>query len=893
MPSRKVEAGAAALLIAMLAAATALAALPAALTISVLSTRPDMVTATDPSAPAGAPDSGEALIQIAAPAGSQVSLAVLTVTLNGTTGCRGGTEVTKEFHRGAAPGTFLGLVRGLGIGKDTLSACADTHPVMEGRLTLEVHSSAGPVFSGPWQKPFFCEIETPVANPNTGGPIVNPFTRAALSGFVDPVTGKPPVGIDRATGRTAALAPIANPNPACAANTIVTYYYMSSHYGRGMRVLADPHDRTQWPPDIAMTRTNRGRRVPFIVRVETGTIDRGIYQIAILHDPTSDPPPDPFHRPAGWNGRLIYTFGGNCVGGNHQGTSTGGVLNEQWSDTIRGPAAPPFTDNPFLAQGYAVASATLDVLGNDCNDVIAAETMMMVKERFIDEYGPPAHTIGWGLSGGTMLQQLIAQDYPGLLNGLILGLSFPDLVTMIEPITDCSLLNSAFDIISSNYKSSPARNPLPLTSAQMAAVSGFHSWETCKRWMGDYPYGLQTDYNNPNNMNVGYSPGVLLPGACDLSIPPEFAWPNPGGIRCDAFSNMANMFGAADGAARKPLDNVGVQYGLAAYNAGLIRWPHFIALNEYVGGYDKDGGIVAGTVSNSRQVVPNRTAANDLALRIAYRSGRVNMGNLATIPIIALEPYGDAVDEIHSRYGPFMSRARLIAAYGQAGHSGIGVLDRNGNPINQVILTGPMPPGGNSMNGGFFFGEFFDYGGKFTGFNAVALMDQWLDNISADRPHRPEYVKVAASRPGSLADGCFYQGAGGKWHEHLEPAFYNGMARYDRGPRRECTSCSRQCPSRCKCNQLYPSYANPRLAAGGGGSGAAPPLAGDILKCALKPIDSRDYRGGLTRAQRRELNTVFPDGVCDWTKAGLHRQPPWNTWLAFPEPREGVSRNSK
>ena len=42
----------------------------------------------------------------------------------------------------------------------------------------------------------------------------------------------------------------------------------------------------------------------------------------------------------GWNGRLVYTFGGGCNVGYHQGATTGGVLNDL-----------------FLSQGYAVATS--------------------------------------------------------------------------------------------------------------------------------------------------------------------------------------------------------------------------------------------------------------------------------------------------------------------------------------------------------------------------------------------------------------------------------------------------------------------------------------------------------------------------------------------------------
>ena len=72
---------------------------------------------------------------------------------------------------------------------------------------------------------------------------------------------------------------------------------------------------TSLPPDVDWTTTSLGDIVPFIVRIETGTINRSIYQIAVLHNPVSEPIPTPFTPPTAWNRRLLYSFGGGCVGG--------------------------------------------------------------------------------------------------------------------------------------------------------------------------------------------------------------------------------------------------------------------------------------------------------------------------------------------------------------------------------------------------------------------------------------------------------------------------------------------------------------------------------------------------------------------------------------------------
>ena len=67
----------------------------------------------------------------------------------------------------------------------------------------------------------------------------------------------------------------------------------------------------------------------------------------------------------------------------------------------------------FLSRGYAVASSSLNVYDNNCSEVISAEVALMVKEHFIETYGAPRYTIGWGGSGGAIQQHLIAQQLPG------------------------------------------------------------------------------------------------------------------------------------------------------------------------------------------------------------------------------------------------------------------------------------------------------------------------------------------------------------------------------------------------------------------------------------------------------------------------------------------------
>ena len=76
------------------------------------------------------------------------------------------------------------------------------------------------------------------------------------------------------------------------------------------------------------------------------------------------------------------------------------------------------------------------------------------------------------------------------------------------------------------------------------------------------------------------------------------------------------------------------------------------------------------------------------------------------------------------------------------------------------------------------------------------------------------------------------------------------------------------------CNQLYPAFSTPRMVAG-------EPLTNDVLKCQLKPVTPSDYTVMFTTAQMTQLQSIFPTGVCDWTKPGVNQVKPAGTWIAF------------
>ena len=102
--------------------------------ISTLSNRPDKLSG------------GDALIAVDVP--QATGLSDVTLKLNGS-------DVTALFA--LEPGTrrLVGLVQGLGLGKNELRS--STKGAGDERLELVNHPITGPVFSGPQQAPFYCQ----------------------------------------------------------------------------------------------------------------------------------------------------------------------------------------------------------------------------------------------------------------------------------------------------------------------------------------------------------------------------------------------------------------------------------------------------------------------------------------------------------------------------------------------------------------------------------------------------------------------------------------------------------------------------------------------------------------------------------------------------------------
>jgi hypothetical protein len=560
------------------------------------------------------------------------------ITLNGA-------DVTSDFSW--RHGQLVGLVDGLRIGRNELRARSWRGP--GARITITDHPSGGPVFAGPQVQPWVCKT---------------------IAGFPAPQDAQ------------------------CDAPATTSFVYMDA----GTHRFA-PYDPSSPPPagQIATVTTDRGDTVPYVVRVERGAMDRGLYEVAVLD--------------RGWNHELLYQFGGGTAPHHSNGAPI--------SDLV----------DMALSRGFMVANNSLNTRGMNSNDVVSAEAVMMLQEHIREAYGPIRATLGTGCSGGSIQQHVIAADYPGLLDGIQPNCSYQDSWTTGNEVADCHLLLHYF-----------AGSGAGFTPAQQVAVMGEQAapagQRVCDLWEATFA-SVET-------------PSLAV--NCDL--PPALVYDpvtNPRGVCCTPQDYESNIWGfRPDGFAKRPFDNVGVQYGLAALQAGTITPEQFVDLNQRVGGVDIDNQFQAA-----------RTVGDPGSEQTAYRTGKIVDGRaLAGVPIVDLRGSHNTLD-IHSDYHSYVMRARLDAA--------------NGGHGNQIIWTWQGGPG-------LFQNITPDAN---IAAKSLDLINRWVLAIKSDRRWwLSQRQKVVLDKPADAVDACF---TGASDTEITDPA---------------------------TCAATFPHFADPRIVAG-------------------------------------------------------------------------------
>jgi len=558
-----------------------------------------------------------------------------------------GRDVTRRFAE-RVDGRFVGLVTGLRDGGNQLRAIAAGQ---SDRTRIVNHPNGGSVFSGPQLDHYRCQETAVDAQCN------EPATYGLFYKSTDPAQSD-----------------------------------------------LQPYDRENPPSDVATTTTDEGVEVPFIVRREYGYQDRDRYTVLTLWQLGQRW--QAWAPQEQWNRKLLITHGGNC-GASY---TPGGTPLADYSGTLE--SVPGVTPSyvTALGQGYAVLSTALANTGHNCNVAMEAESLLMAKERIVEQYGELRYTIGTGCSGGSIAQQTVANAYPGIYQGLITTCSYPDTLTAGAQFADYHLMRLYFEDPS---RWSPG---VVWTPTQMAAVEGHLSHVNAIT----ADEGLFKAALNPEND----CSGTVDPVAGDESTRYDSEI-NPGGVRCSVLDIMVNLLGTRDesvwsqeeraagrGFAGIPFANTGVQFGLSQLKAGQITPAQFVDLNAKVGGLDLNS-----------ELTPERIEGDQPAIERAYRTGLINeTNNLDDVAIInhgGPDP-GAAHDYAHA----FWTEERLLAD--------------QGHTDNRVMWFGPTPLIGDP-----------DWANE-----ALRAMDRWLTAVETDTSGAPLAEKIVADKPTDITDRC-------------------------------------------------------------------------------------------------------------------------------------------
>ncbi|MEO6744823.1 MAG: DUF6351 family protein, partial [Caldimonas sp.] len=719
---------------------------------------------------------GNALVEVSVP--KNVPMKKVTLTLNGV-------DVGSAFVADEGTRTFRGVVTGLKAGANTL--IADSNGNGNGRpwasLTITNHERGGPILVGSQTQPWVCATPTPVAEVgNTPASNASGLSTLAVDAKCNIKTEYKLFYRTKTVGCSTAL-----PDPSPPAAQPTNNCFM-------------PYTPGTTPTDlVATTTTNAGATVPYIVRVERGTINRGIYDIAVLFDPTRAAPWTALAPQSQWNGKVLYSFGAS-TGQPRQQFRT----EQNWAD------------DAALSRGFMVVDHSLTDSLYNSNRVLVAETVLMMKEHIVDNYGEVKYTLGNGCSGGSIQQNTVSSIYPGLLDGIQPSCDYADSITTGMEVLDCVLLVNTY--VTPQWTALMGGLTQAQINAKKTAINGHLDHTGCHSWNNAFGFN-----NKPGNYIptvVANSAGTIVPNGAprnNCRLPAALVYDpvtNPNGTRCGDSDLATSVWGSTAGVAGSTRalqagDNVGIQYGLKALQTGVITAEEFVTLNERIGGFDADSNRIAA-----------RTVADLPALDIAYRAGIVSSGkNLGKLPILDSRGYDEL--GIHYIWRSFSERARIDTA--------------NGNHNNHVMWrygTALLPATAAQVAA--------------VTVASLDTMDVWLSKLLVTAPKETlnsvrTQQQVVTAKPAAAVDLCYLTG---------DTSFTTKV--FDQAV--------------CDADPRLVKHASPRQVAGGS-------IEENILKCQLRPLNSAEYAPAtMSAGQLSRLNAVFPTGVCDWSKPGAGQQ---------------------
>ncbi|KAJ5564279.1 hypothetical protein N7513_000521 [Penicillium frequentans] len=306
-----------------------------------------------------------------------------------------------------------------------------------------------------------------------------------------------------------------------------------------------------------------------------------------------------------------------------------------------------------LRRGFMVARSTQMQSATNSDSVRAAESILMLKQHVMVHYGEIKYTLASGPSGASIMQQMIANQYPGLLQG-IMPLSSVHSSWYVPGICIESMLLEHYW-----SESSPA---LWSDSKARLAVDGHVDHDVRDFW--------NTVFGSEKTGGVDPTQGTGLESNETYN-----SRSNPAGARGTLQDYQVNYLGKRSrsewtpmeaeinrGFASLPWDNEGIQYGLNALLNHQISVEQFLDLNQKVGGVDIDGKYIS-----------SRTVASPETIERLHRCGLINdFRHLAEVAILDLRCQ-EREDPIrsHTQFHTWVSKMGLTRAQGHAENQAI------------------------------------------------------------------------------------------------------------------------------------------------------------------------------------------------------------------------------
>ena len=246
-----------------------------------------------------------------------------------------------------------------------------------------------------------------------------------------------------------------------------------------------------------------------------------------------------------------------------------------------------------------------------------------------------------------MQQQLTANNYPGLLDGIEPSCSFPDMWKNFHEIIDCSLMLRYMKTTAPAMLAGRDRPQRGDEQRQRVARHVRGQNNTGETW------GNHVRSAACRAADVAHQPPRLPTWIYNATTnrtaraarSPTTWW------RCSAVGRRASGRRRREdrptGLPTGPTTTSACSTASSVAIAGTITPEMFVDLNEKIGGRDIDLNFV-----------PQRTVADAAALNIVYRTGQLNMLNNVDIPV--MDNRGCRSVEVHSCYHSYVTRARIL-----------------------------------------------------------------------------------------------------------------------------------------------------------------------------------------------------------------------------------------